>query len=347
MKVIHAPFYKENPYQTKLTDAIKDNNVEIEFKTSFKHLFKDLIVRREKADIVHLHWLPKYDRKPVSILKGLYFVGRVMALKVLGYKLAITVHNIVHHESTFEKLDLFVYRSTARMSDALFVHAPSTIDKVAKEWKVRDKNKIVVTYHASYIGSYNNIVSSENAKQKFELEKESMSFLIFGGIRPYKEIIKLIKLFEELDSSSNTLIIAGRPVTDEFDQQIKSAIKDDNNIIYHNHFIDDEEVQNYMNAADAVVLPYKKLLTSGSALLAMSFGKACIAPKLGSIIDVLDENGAILYDQTQPQGLKEALHKALECKNRLNKMGEHNYQKATEWSWDNMAKTTVDTYQKL
>ncbi|HOB32769.1 MAG TPA: glycosyltransferase family 1 protein, partial [Verrucomicrobiota bacterium] len=94
------------------------------------------------------------------------------------------------------------------------------------------------------------------------------------------------------------------------------------------------------------VLPYKDVLTSGAVLLAMSFGRACIAPRLGTITDYLDDRGAFLYDANDPAGLSKALQEALEKSEQTETMGKHNLQKAEECSWNRIAQATVRLYQR-
>ena len=60
-------------------------------------------------------------------------------------------------------------------------------------------------------------------------------------------------------------------------------------------FIPENEVQLFFNASDIVVLPYKKILTSGSALLALSFGNYILAPASGNILDIMDERIGYFY----------------------------------------------------
>lgn len=76
----------------------------------------------------------------------------------------------------------------------------------------------------------------------------------------------------------------------------------------------------------------------------MSFGRACIAPSLGCIPDVLDDRGAFLYDPSLPDGLRKALEKAILNRARLKKMGEHNRKRAEEWGWDRIARETTIIY---
>ena len=100
-----------------------------------------------------------------------------------------------------------------------------------------------------------------------------------------------------------------------------------------------------MNAANTIVFPYREFLTSGAVILAMSFGKACIAPRRGHIGEVLDDVGAFLYDPDLPDGLLQALHASMQPPEQLDKMGQHNYQVASHWTWDVITEKTLAVYQ--
>jgi glycosyltransferase involved in cell wall biosynthesis len=94
-----------------------------------------------------------------------------------------------------------------------------------------------------------------------------------------------------------------------------------------------------MNAADVVVLPYIKIFTSGTLLLAMSYSKSIIAPNLGLIPDILDDKGGILYEKGD---LEKALSNILNI--NLEKCGEYNYKKIKNLDWNNIADKTNEVY---
>jgi len=52
--------------------------------------------------------------------------------------------------------------------------------------------------------------------------------------------------------------------------------------------------------ADAVVLPFRDILTSGSAILALSHGRPVIAPALGCLPGTLPSDATFLYDADAP-----------------------------------------------
>jgi len=95
-----------------------------------------------------------------------------------------------------------------------------------------------------------------------------------------------------------------------------------------------------------VVLPYRHLLSSGAALLAMSFGKPCVGPAMGCLTDVLDDSGAFLYDPACEAGLLESMRRVVEKADTLPAMGEYNRRKASQWTWASAAAATRALYDR-
>lgn len=57
------------------------------------------------------------------------------------------------------------------------------------------------------------------------------------------------------------------------------------------------------------------------------------------------ERGGILYDPAVPNGLEEALRRALAAGTAgLADMGRHNRERAARWDWDMIARMTLDAY---
>ena len=100
-----------------------------------------------------------------------------------------------------------------------------------------------------------------------------------------------------------------------------------------------------MNVADLVVLPFRSIFSSGSVMLAMSFGKAILAPELGCIPDILDHKGSILYDPEDKHGLLSSMTIAL--KKDLNTMGLYNFKLANEYNWSMVSKRLFKVYKGI
>jgi len=100
-----------------------------------------------------------------------------------------------------------------------------------------------------------------------------------------------------------------------------------------------------MNASDVVVLPFRDILISGSAILAMSFGKPVITPAIGCTLDILKDVGNFLYDPSN--NLFEVMRRVMnEHTRNLIKIGKRNFEISRQFQWVKIAKRTYEVYQE-
>lgn len=345
-QVVFVPYWgAANPYQDALAEHLSACGVEVEKVRSLKTLFRYGIFMNGKPDIVHLHWLPVFGWREWRFLRYLVFVLRLVLLRIRGIPLVWTIHNLLPHESRHPKLDGLLTRIVAGLSSGLIVHGPSAQRQAVEMWGLRDQSRFAVIQHGNYMANYPNEMNRAMAREKLGLDDAELVFLFLGAVRPYKGVLDLIEAFRLLAVDRTSLFIAGKPLNDEFARKIETAGADMDNVHFRPGFVQDNEIQMYMNAADVVVLPYRYILSSGAALLAMSFGKPCIAPAIGCLADVLDASGAFLYDTESEMGLLESMRHAVEAKNALVQMGQHNRDRASQWTWKKAAEATKALYE--
>jgi glycosyltransferase involved in cell wall biosynthesis len=283
-------------------------------------------------------------------MKSIIFLFQLYILKLLKIKFVWTIHNLTHHEDRHKEIELFFCRFIGNLADAIITHCDNARKEVARVFRIKQKNKIYIIPHGNYINFYANKISAEKAKKKLMLSGNVFYFLFLGEIRPYKGIKELIytfKKFNHKERLSIGLIIAGRPKNNAFAQEIKKHINGTKNIYLILDYISNSDLQIYLNAVDIIVFPYRNVSTSGGILLAMSFGKAIIAPCIGCIQNVLDRDGSYLYDPTNPNGLYKSMKKAVREKSHLTQMGSHNLNLAKRFNWINIAKKTKNLYFDL
>lgn len=348
MKVTFIPDYRNwNSYQTNLSNAISKQDVYVNFNLGS-------IIKYWKPDVVHIHWTFPYmiaNSRLITIIKSTCFVCMLSMLKLFGIKIVWTVHNIVDHEGKFKSTELFFTKFLAKLSNKLIVHCQAAKLEVMKIYG-KDDSSIIVIPHGSYIGKYKNTISIDDARNKLNVSEEDKVFLYFGQIRAYKGIPKLISTFNKLDNENAKLFIVGKLLDEDVAIKILSNIDDRiKNILT---FVPDDDIQIYMNAADVVVLPFKDILTSGSAILAMSFGKPIIAPDVGCITDTIDKRGGFLYPIENTEnigkietGLFDAMQNVLNTdRTTLLNMGKYNFRLAEQFGWDEVGKRTYNLYQE-
>jgi glycosyltransferase involved in cell wall biosynthesis len=345
-------FVYENPYISQLINNLKELDIKLVLPSELSSttFFLPLVILQEKAKFVHFHWLHPFfldKNKFVNIVKLIIIVIQLIILKIINIKIVWTIHNLKNHENTnliFERIcSIFV----AELSNAIITHCQVAKEEAVQEFFIRNKNKVFVVPHGNYIDSYENKIEKSLARKRLGLKDSNLVFLFLGAIRPYKGVFELIDTFNQIHDDKIELVIAGRVHNDsqEMTELLKQKIANDQRIKFFPGFIPTDEVQIYMNACDAAIFPYRDILTSGAVLLAMSFGRACIAPCKGCIGEVLDNSGAFLYEVDDDNGLIKAMQSAVEKQHELSLMGLHNLQLAQKYNWKYIAEMTADVYR--
>ncbi|WP_445725692.1 glycosyltransferase, partial [Flavobacterium sp.] len=160
------------------------------------------------------------------------------------------------------------------------------------------------------------------------IEENDFVYLYLGFIKPYKGIEELISAFKSLKINNKKLIIAGNVLNKDYFNSIFEKNKD---ILFVNKFIENDELQYFYNSANVVVLPFKKVENSGSAILAMGFKKVVVAPKMGVLLKRLVNQQEFLYCEGQ---LINKLKLAYENKDALDKFGKLNFEELEKNNWE-------------
>jgi glycosyltransferase involved in cell wall biosynthesis len=227
---------------------------------------------------------------------------------------------------------------------AIITHCEATKRQIQSYFLLEKKNKVFVIPHGNYLGVIANAISQQDAREELGLPQDGMVFLIFGHLYPFKGHLEAIEAFQKLEHDRSYLLIVGSAANVQFKEKIEKKIQGYENILLIPERVPDERVQVYMNACDCVVLPYKIFTTSGIALIAMSFKRACIAPNKDFFRDIVSDSGGFLYDSAQEDGLLQSMNFALKNRGQLVEMGQHNYNRSKDWDWDTIAEKTFQVY---
>jgi glycosyltransferase involved in cell wall biosynthesis len=142
------------------------------------------------------------------------------------------------------------------------------------------------------------------------LNQQDKIILFFGFIRHYKGLDLLLEAMNDsrIRTSGIKLLIAGEFYEDEkpYREIIdKHQMKD--KVIMKNHFIPDDEVRNYLCAADVVVQPYRNATQSGVTPLAYHFEKPMIVTNVGGLPGLVPHKKAGLVCEPLPDAIATAI----------------------------------------
>ncbi len=348
LRVVHLPVYAENAYQPLLMESLRRSQSVDPIDGGGGGNFLRTALFHWKPDILHFHWLHPYVLRESflsSVARATRFLCEVALLRRAGCRVVWTVHNLSNHNRRFPKLERFFSVQFARLVDGVILHSHSALAAANQAFKLRPHMRTFVIPQGSYFGHYPNQMLKAECRRRFHLEDTDFVFVFLGRIEPYKGLLDLIGVFKKLESPAQ-LLIAGRVAQPESLQLLRDAIGDAHHIHLLEGFVPDDDWQTYFNAADAYVYPVRDILNSGSIPPAMSFSLPCIAPRLASIVEILGDDGGILYDSADPSGLLAALRLALVRRPELSEAGAANMKRAKEWTWDRVAEETRRVYDR-
>jgi beta-1,4-mannosyltransferase len=357
-KIIMMPDYRLGAhYQSPLVKALNQEGFKIMFPDKISifplwfPIFRSVLTSKTKN--LHMHWIDRFSgfrskNLLVSLLKSFLFIFDIFLTKsILKAKIIWTVHNKYTHECVHIQVERIIRKFFSYKVDAVICHCNQAKKEIQSEFGT-PQNKIYVIPIGNYINGYKNEISKEKALINLKLKNEDFIFLSFGAIRPYKGIDNLIKCFKTLGKDKNVkLLIIGKPVNDQIKTDIIESSKASDNIKLQFEYIPDNAIQIFFNASTIVVFSFQKILGSAGILLAMSFGKPIIAPRLGCITDILDEKGAFLYNPRGNKSLAIALKNAIENKDKFEEMGLYNLKLARLYEWKKIGIETKKVYDKF
>jgi beta-1,4-mannosyltransferase len=337
-----------NPYQQKLIDASAELGIEITASNGRGFLpVLGALKDQGRVDVLHIHWTHSFifgSRVPLQYYHGWRFVLGLAIAKARGIRVVWTLHNLLDHERRNLRAELFFRRRIAKLADAVLVHCTYARETASSAYGMSrgEVGKFRVIPHPNFIGIYDDSVSEAEARASLGLSESNLVFLFFGNIRSYKGVFDLVDAFRKFSFPEAQLLIVGRPWDDDMANALANAVRGDTRVHTVVRFVDPSEVQIFFRAADYVVFPYRDVLTSGSMLLAMSFAKAVIAPRLGCIPETVDEQCAILYEPRGGESLLQALVAAAGCDAAA--MGAASRRRAEQLTWEEAARTSALAY---
>src|SRR5579862_4192192 len=258
-----------------------------------------LLSNVHRGDYVHIHW-PSFLYSSTDRAKSLrafaLFRFLIALIRWRGARLMWTIHNLYPHDRcVMPQMDIWVRRLLVKHANVFLIHGPDAEQAVLQEFPAV-AGRTVLIKHGNWIGHYPNTIGRDEARTRLGLAKDDFVFLFAGLCKPYKNLQLLISEFEKLPGRP-VLVIAGAFQDPAYQAAIQAAAERSSaRILLRPGFVSQADMQIYMRACDVVVAPYAEVLTSGTAILALSFGRPVVAPAVGYLRTVIVEGCGVLYD---------------------------------------------------
>ncbi|MDQ4081622.1 MAG: glycosyltransferase [Actinomycetota bacterium] len=219
------------------------------------------------ADVVHVQWLgiPRYD---VRWLRAV--VGR--------HPTVLTAHDVLPRRSWNAR----AWGEALGLVDRVVVHSERAVDELSDVGVAR--RRLAYIPHA---------VFSPNGHEPGDPRGRTLVF--FGLLRAYKGIDVLLRALPTIvrEVPDARLVIAGDPLEPVRPlRELAEALGVADRIEWRLGFLPEEEVRDLFASAAFVVLPYRRLDSSGVLATALGYGRPAVVSDVGSLGVIVREFGA-------------------------------------------------------
>ncbi len=310
--VLNIPFGEENPYQRLIySPAASDYAIAGGPKT-----FTGVTDRAAAGAFaaVHIHWddlIFNLGRGQSSTQRNSHnsqILASIERIKAAGVPILFTIHNARPHAPGIDLQTFFDMRQRIlTLSDIVHVHSNFAARIIRENFSI-DPTKIRGIPHPSYLGAYEEVEKTLTRKVKFH---DKRRFLFFGAFRKNKGLDHILKALDILGSENLDFHVAfhGR-----LREKSREALEADmarfgQNVTLNLNRVPDSDVPGIFSAADVFLAPFSdQVLTSGSVMLAQTFGLPIIAPNTGSMRESTPQsNHKFLFDPEDQNAFRRSM----------------------------------------
>lgn len=353
MRILAFPRDDSNPYQRLLYEGVRQQGVHVGYlgRMTPSHTLNlillplELVGRRLRGSrVVHMHWVHGFAMTGAASCPALRRISQIWfgiclaAMKLLGIRLVWTAHNVLPHEAVFAD-DLAARRRLVRACDLVLVHS---------QFALGELNALGLTPRRAAVTPHGPFPASPPAAELRPPGSGSgpRRLLFIGRVREYKGVTDLLDAFEARPGLDAQLVVAGECDDARLRSELVAAAARDSRVTLRLRRAGDRELSLLLGDADAVVLPFRRVTTSGSALLALSHGRPLVVPCWPALAE-LPGDAVLRYDGTTP-GLAQALERIVSAEGTaLAAMSAAAVRYTSAEAWPEIAMKTVAEMELL
>lgn len=241
----------------------------------------------KRTDIVVFNWIENVPDKKGGYFQFVFLLILLPLFKIFKIKILWIIHNKISHVNKNFFFKTLIIKKLIKHSSYLLTHAKDGINFVRN---VKDSGGGGLVYYITH-PFFKPVNINNDAQMKYDI-------LIWGSIWPYKGIDKFLQFLydNELQNKFN-IMISGLIYPESYiDELIKYQNK---NIIIHNKFIPNSELENLIHASKIILFTYQKdsILSSAALMDSLVYGKIIVGPDSGAFSDLAEEKLIYVYNQ--------------------------------------------------
>ncbi len=183
--------------------------------------------------------------------------------------------------------------------------------------------------------------------------------MTFGLIGPNKGIEVMLKAMPEIVAKNpDVLYLVVGAVHPEIVKEHGYSYRDklrnlvvalglEDNVLFHDRFVSQQELNNLLGAADVYVTPYlnKEQVTSGTLAFAVGCGKAVVSTPYWAAEELLADGRGVLVPFGDPPRMAEAINRLLGDERALHRMARSAYDYGRAMTWPKVGRAYWDIFK--
>ncbi len=293
-----------------------------------------LKLKREKPDLIIVrYWIP-------FLAPCLGTICRI-AKSNKHSKVIALVDNMIPHEKRWGDSLLTSY--FAKSVNGFLTMS----NKVAADVKKFSTLPISLSPHPIF-NHFGAAITKKEARHLIGIGLEEKVILFFGFIRQYKGLDVLLKAMASdlIKANGIKLLIVGEFYEDAMPyHDLIETLGLKENIILHTEFVPDNEVKNYVCAADFIIQPYRNATQSGVTPLAYHFEIPMLVTNVGALADAVPNGKVGVVVEPNANSIAEGIDMLYQ--NGPTFYAQNIKEEKKKYSWSTMADNFIALRQKL
>jgi len=304
--------------------------------------WKTFFERSEHVDIVSVHWPEPFILGYAYGIRAeegcALFIERLQWWKDSGARIVWTIHNEIPHRFRNLPLARQLYQRVADLTDVAVHHCDESIRIMQRRYFFPKSTAHVTIPHGHYF-AYPNRMDRKTARRTLGIDEDVKVLCNFGTLERRKRLDLVYRAFLRLSVQGRKRLVFAGKASPRIKSALKLLSKIDRRVLLFEGPVKNDDIQLFMNAADAVVIG-AGALNSGVAVLGMTFGKPVVAPATGCLREVLAQGANQTYEPWKVHDFARAMSDALGMDPK--RVHEINMTAARKWEWERVAKTILD-----
>ncbi len=297
------------------------------------------------------HWwtigLPSYIRRnPLALFHGTNY-----DVPLLGTcRTVLTIHDLTSHFHPETRQTRSVRRARYRLPimarRATMIITPTRAVRLEVCERLRVRPEKVVAVHHAPRPCFRPLPPDQTIQTRRRLEIDDDFLLFVGTIEPRKNLLTLIRAFEEVLKKTSLrpqLVIAGQEgwLTDELFDHVKTL--DFGDRLRWTGYVSDEDLCSLYSSCRAFIYPSIYEGFGLPPLEAMACGAPVISSSIASISEVVGDAAQLVFP-TDVDGLSRSIIHLWENADERRRLSETGKVRAAQFSWERTARLTRDVY---